>query len=48
MLPKLAFTGFISRYREPEVSEGFQDVVKVDFEVHRYSLHTVLLANAYQ
>lgn len=33
MLPKLAFTGFASRYREPKVEEGFQDIVTVDFEV---------------
>ncbi|KAF2797926.1 PNK3P-domain-containing protein [Melanomma pulvis-pyrius CBS 109.77] len=32
ILPKLAFTGFVSRYREPKVSEGFQDVIKVDFQ----------------
>lgn len=33
MLPKIAFTGFASRYREPRVEEGFQDITKVDFEV---------------
>lgn len=33
MLPKMAFTGFASRYREPRVEEGFQDVTKVDFKV---------------
>ncbi|KAK5171281.1 DNA kinase/phosphatase Pnk1 [Saxophila tyrrhenica] len=32
MLPKMAFTGFASRYREPTAGEGFQDVTKVDFE----------------
>ncbi|KAF2872513.1 polynucleotide kinase 3 phosphatase-domain-containing protein [Massariosphaeria phaeospora] len=31
ILPKLAFTGFASRYREPKLSEGFQDIAKVDF-----------------
>ena len=33
MLPKLAFTGFAARYREPSADEGFQDVTKVDFKV---------------
>ena len=33
MLPKMAFTGFASRYREPNVGEGFQDVTKVYFKV---------------
>ncbi|KAF2256368.1 PNK3P-domain-containing protein [Trematosphaeria pertusa] len=32
ILPHTAFTGFTSRYREPRVSEGFQDIVKVDFQ----------------
>ncbi|KAJ4987269.1 polynucleotide kinase 3 phosphatase [Stagonosporopsis vannaccii] len=32
MLPKLAFTSFASRYREPRLEEGFKDIVKVDFE----------------
>ncbi|KAJ9658113.1 DNA kinase/phosphatase Pnk1 [Coniosporium apollinis] len=31
MLPRLAFTGFASRYREPKLEEGFQDITKVDF-----------------
>lgn len=33
MLPKMAFTGFAARYREPKVEEGFQDITKVDFKV---------------
>jgi len=33
MLPRIAFTGFASRYKEPQLSEGFQDIVKVDFTV---------------
>ena len=33
LLPKTAFLGFAKRYSEPQVSEGFQDIVKVDFEV---------------
>lgn len=31
MLPKMAFTGFAARYREPTVAEGFVDITKVDF-----------------
>ncbi|KAJ9130538.1 Polynucleotide kinase 3 phosphatase [Coniochaeta hoffmannii] len=30
-LPKLAFTGFTSRFKEPKLKEGFQDIVEVDF-----------------
>jgi hypothetical protein len=33
MLPRMAFTGFAARYREPSADEGFQDVTKVDFKV---------------
>lgn len=32
ILPKLAFTGFASRYREPKLSEGFVDITMTDFE----------------
>ncbi|KKY29994.1 putative bifunctional polynucleotide phosphatase kinase [Diaporthe ampelina] len=31
-LPKLAFNGFASRFRQPKTNEGFQDVVEVDFQ----------------
>ncbi|PFH59786.1 hypothetical protein XA68_11894 [Ophiocordyceps unilateralis] len=31
-LPKVAFTGFSSRFKEPKVSEGFQDVTELEFE----------------
>lgn len=31
-LPKLAFNGFSSRFKTPNASEGFQDVVEIDFE----------------
>lgn len=31
-LPKLAFNGFASRFKEPKTKEGFQDVVEVDFQ----------------
>lgn len=30
-LPKLAFAGFGSRFKEPKVKEGFQDLVEVEF-----------------
>lgn len=33
LLPKIAFAGFAKKYREPTLSEGFQDIVKVNFEV---------------
>lgn len=33
MLPKQAFTGFASRYRQPSLDEGFEDITKVDFQV---------------
>lgn len=33
ILPKMAFTGFASRYREPTADEGFQDITKVNFQV---------------
>lgn len=33
LLPKLAFTSFASRFQEPKVEEGLQDVVRVPFEV---------------
>lgn len=31
MLPGMAFSGFTSRYREPKLSEGFQDIIEVPF-----------------
>jgi bifunctional polynucleotide phosphatase/kinase len=31
-LPKLAFNGFASRFKEPKDKEGFQDVVEVEFK----------------
>jgi bifunctional polynucleotide phosphatase/kinase len=31
MLPKMAFTGFASRYREPKLEEGFEDMTRIDF-----------------
>ncbi|KAF2204780.1 PNK3P-domain-containing protein [Delitschia confertaspora ATCC 74209] len=31
ILPRLAFTGFASRYREPQLNEGFEDITKIDF-----------------
>ncbi|KAM4065737.1 polynucleotide kinase 3 phosphatase domain-containing protein [Hirsutella rhossiliensis] len=31
-LPKLAFTGFASRFKEPKVQEGFQDVTEIHFK----------------
>lgn len=33
MLPKLAFTSFASRFQEPTIKEGFEEVMTVDFAV---------------
>jgi hypothetical protein len=33
MLPAVAFLSFRSRYQEPSLKEGFQDILKVDFQV---------------
>lgn len=32
LLPNMAFTGFISRYRPPQVSEGFEDITEIKFQ----------------
>jgi len=32
MLPRTAFLGFSKRYRQPELSEGFQDITVVPFQ----------------
>ncbi|KAK2594372.1 DNA kinase/phosphatase Pnk1 [Conoideocrella luteorostrata] len=32
VLPKLAFTGFASRYKEPHLKEGFQDIMEFEFK----------------
>ena len=34
ILPYAAFAGFASRFKEPKLTEGFEDIVKVDFEVY--------------
>ncbi|KAI1798595.1 PNK3P-domain-containing protein [Daldinia bambusicola] len=31
-LPRIAFNGYFSRFKEPEAKEGFQDIVEVDFK----------------
>jgi bifunctional polynucleotide phosphatase/kinase len=31
-LPRTAFLGYASRFKEPKVKEGFQDIVEVDFK----------------
>lgn len=33
LLPKLAFNGFLTRFKTPDLSEGFQDVTSIDFKV---------------
>lgn len=32
VLPEVAFTGFVSRYKPPKLSEGFQDITEVEFK----------------
>ena len=33
ILPHSAFTAFASRFKEPTLTEGFQDIIKVEFQV---------------
>jgi hypothetical protein len=33
ILPSMAFRGFMSRYKKPELNEGFQDITEVAFRV---------------
>lgn len=33
ILPHSAFTGFASRYQEPKLTEGFQDIIEIEFQV---------------
>ena len=40
ILPHSAFAGYGSRFKEPKLSEGFQDIVKVPFVVHRSPVQT--------
>lgn len=42
ILPHSAFTGFASRFKEPKLTEGFQDVIKVEFQVQKCSSSVVL------
>jgi len=44
LLPKMAFTGFASRYREPRLEEGFEDMTEVEFKVSKQSIHTLMRA----
>jgi hypothetical protein len=32
LLPGIAFADFGKRFREPKIEEGFQDIVRVDFQ----------------
>ena len=36
ILPHSAFAGFQSRFKEPKANEGFEDVVRVEFQVKRW------------
>lgn len=40
MLPRVAFAGFASRFREPVLKEGFEEIIKVDFKVS-VTLHSM-------
>jgi hypothetical protein len=33
VLPRVAFTGYASRFNKPDVSEGFKDLTKIEFQV---------------
>ena len=33
LLPRIAFTSFSARFREPTLKEGFDDIIKIDFKV---------------
>ena len=33
ILPHSAFSSFASRFKEPQAGEGFQDIIKIDFQV---------------
>ena len=37
MLPKVAFSGFAARYREPKGEEGFEDITEAVFKVWNQS-----------
>lgn len=41
LLPKVAFTSFVSRYKPPKIDEGFEDIMRVDFQVS-HTPHTSL------
>ncbi|KAF5021771.1 hypothetical protein F66182_6146, partial [Fusarium sp. NRRL 66182] len=32
VLPKMAFSGFASRFKPPQLEEGFQDIIQIDFQ----------------
>lgn len=33
ILPHSAFAGFASRFKEPKLTEGFQDIIEAEFQV---------------
>jgi hypothetical protein len=37
ILPKQAFTGFGSRFREPQIEEGFEEIIETDFQVRTHA-----------
>lgn len=35
VLPPIAFRSFATNYVEPDLSEGFQDITRINFEVRK-------------
>lgn len=33
-LPRIAFSSFGTRYKEPKLKEGFRDIIEVEFRFH--------------
>lgn len=48
MLPRMAFSGFLGRYQEPTLEEGFEDVTTIDFKVSQAMLSQSAIANCQQ
>ena len=38
ILPHSAFIGYAARFREPKIKEGFQDIIRVPFQVRDNSI----------
>lgn len=42
VLPHSAFSGFASRFKAPKVTEGFGDVLRIEFQVKIYHAYAAL------